>query len=185
MKLTLNLASRRYLNRRAINQTCLLLLLLLGGWLAYQVVDYLQTQARLEALQEANAQLQQDLVALQSELPSHLSPQQLEQQQQQYAEAKGYLQRDAFRWTTLFDRMEERLPAGVSVRSFQPNYEDESLVMTGVAKDLSDLQTLLDSLFSEPFEQVYLQNQGRVEISDGRGGKVSALNFALKIEGVF
>ncbi len=185
MKLTLNHASRRYLNRRALNQIYLVLSLLLCALLAYQVVNSLQGKSRAEQFQKNISELQQQLGQLQGEAPRHLTADRIEKQKVEFAQVETILDRDAFRWSALFDRMELLLPDGASIRSFNPNYKDKSLVLNGVVKGLSDLQQLLDNLLADSFQQVYLQNQGMVEVSDGSGGKAPALNFSLKIEGVF
>lgn len=185
MKLTLNLASRRYLNRNALNRACLVLLLLLCAALSYQIIGYLQGQKRMEQYRNNIAELEQQLQQLQGESPRHLTAARIEKQQREFEQAAAFLQHDAFRWTALFDRLETLLPAGVSIRSFKPNYKEKSLLLTGVAKRLSDLQTLLDTLLADSFQQVFLQSQGLIDVGDGAGGKVKALSFSLKIEGLF
>ncbi len=185
MKLTLNLASRRYLNRRAINQGYLLLCLLFSGLLIYLAIGFFQGRRQIENYRADISDLQTQLEKLQMDMPRHLTDERIEKQKQDFVQAEAYLKRDAFRWTQLFDRMESLLPAGVSLRSFKPDYKNRSLLLTGVARGLPELQALLDNLLADSFQQVYLQRQGRVEISDGPGDKITALNFSLKIEGVF
>ncbi len=82
----------------------------------------------------------------------------LGKQRQTYHQAEASLQRDAFRWTGLFDRMEKLLPDGVSLRSFNPDYAKNSLSILGVARTLTQLQTLLDNLQNAQFQQMYLEN---------------------------
>jgi len=182
MKLLINLASERHLNQRAVKLTLSALTVLLLLLLAVEGNTYLksrqlarQYQTHLDALQEQ----------LRGKQQQRLSAEELAEQQQAYHQAETLLQRDAFRWTVLFDRIEQLLPEGVSLRSFNPDYGKNSLLVTGVAKNLPDLQELLDHFQAEPFHQVYLQNQGEVDVDDGRGGKRSALSFSLSVEGVF
>lgn len=182
MKLSINLASRRYLNQQALKLTlsCIIVLLLLiltiqGNTYLQNRQQALQYQTHLDSLQEQ----------LRGKLPERLTPEELADQQQAYEQAETLLQRDAFRWTALFDRMEGLLPAGMSLRSFNPDYGKNSLLINGVAKNLKSLQTLLDNLQSTQFNRIYLENQGEVEVDDGRGGKRKALSFSISLKGVF
>ena len=182
MKLSINLASRRHLNQQVLKLTisCIIVLLLLI--LAIQGNTYLQNrqqalqyQVHLDSLQEQ----------LRGKLPKRLTPEELANQRQAYKQAEILLQRDAFRWTALFDRMEGLLPDGVSLGNFNPDYGKSSLLINGVAKNLESLQILLDNLQSAQFNQVYLKNQGEVDVDNGRGGKRKALSFSISLEGVF
>jgi type IV pilus assembly protein PilN len=185
MKLTLNLASRRYFNRRAINQAYLLLCLMFCGLLVYLAIGFFQGRRQIKQYQVNISDQQTQLEKLQKELPRHLTAARIEKQKQDFMLAEEFLERDAFRWTELFDRLERLLPTGVSLRSFNPDYENRSLQLNGVARGLPELQALLDNLLADSFQQVYLQRHGRVEISAGAGDRITALNFSLKIEGVY
>lgn len=182
MKLSINLASQRYLNQRALKMifSCAIVFLLIV--LALQGNSYLknrqlslQYQAHLEALQEQ----------LRGKLPKRMTVEELAMQQQKYHQAEALLRRDSFRWTELFDRMETLLPDGVSIRSFNPDYAKNSLSIQGVTRGLPQLQALLDNLQASKFQQVFLENQGEADVDDGRGGKRKALNFSIRLEGVF
>lgn len=182
MKISINLASQRYLNQPVLKLILSAVILLLFVVLALQGNTYLknrqlslQHQAHLETLQEQ----------LRGKLPERLTAEELGKQRQTYQQAEALLQRDAFRWTELFDRMEKLLPSGVSLRSFNPDYTKNSLSILGVAKTLTQLQALLDNLQTAQFQQVYLENQGEVEVDNGRGGKRKALSFSISLEGVF
>jgi type IV pilus assembly protein PilN len=183
MKLSLNLASRSYVNQRALKQLYLALCLLFLLLLALQVKSYLQSRGEIGAAQDSLRELQQQLRG--GAVTEQLTNEQIEKQLQQYQQARVLLQRDAFRWTALFDRLERVLPDGVSIRSLNPDYQQRDLVLIGVARGLPDLQKLLDNLHADSFQQVFLQNQDRIEVSAGAGDKKPALSFSIKLEGVF
>lgn len=182
MKLSLNLASRTYLNQRALRQIYLLLGLLFLVLLAFQIKIYLTSHQQRLGLEKNIADLQ---TQLHGEPAPQLTADQISLQQQEHRQAEMLLQRDAFRWTALFDRFERLLPSGVSIRSFNPNYQQGQLQINGVARQLSDLQTLLNNLHGEKFRQVFLESQDWVEVSDGTGGEKPALGFSIRLEGVF
>lgn len=183
MKISINLATQRYLpNQPTLKMILSGVILLLLVLLALQGNAYLKYRqlathhlAHLETLQEQ----------LRGKLPERLTAEQLAAQQQAYQRAETLLQRDAFRWTALFDRMENLLPDGVSLRSFDPDYGKNSLSILGIARTLTELQALHDNLQAAQVQQVYLENLGEVEVDNGRGGKRKALSFSIRLEGVF
>jgi type IV pilus assembly protein PilN len=182
MKLSLNLASRSYVNQRALKRLYLLLGLLLLALLAVQLKVVVRGRAELSEVQNNLSQLRQQLQEMNA-VP--LSTEQIKLQNQQHLQARMLLERDAFRWSALFDRLEKQLPEGASILSFNPDYTEQSLVLIGIARNLGDLQQLLDNLHRDTYRQVFLRSQSRVEVSDGAGGKKTALNFSIKLEGVF
>lgn len=182
MKLAINLASRRQLNQRLLNLTynfstlLLIFVLLVQGKALFDDYTLAKTyQLHLDAMQ-------QELLGKQ---PEKVDQKEIAEQLQSYNRAKNLLQRDAFRWTALFDRMEILLPEGVSLRSFRPDYGKNSLAINGVARSLNNLQIFLDKLQKDNFQQVYLKKQGEVSADDGRGGKITALSFSISLTGVF
>ena len=182
MKFAINLASRRHLNQRAISLILSCTIVFLVCLLAFQVKTYLQNRQLAITYQSHLDELQDQL---RGKMPERLSPKEISVQQESYEQAEILLQRDSFRWTTLFDRMEALLPEGIGLHSFNPDYGEKSLSLNGVAKDLKSLQALLDSLENGSFEQVYLHSQNGVAVDDGRGGKRDALSFSISLGGIF
>lgn len=182
MKLTLNLASRSYVNERALRLGCLVLTVVLLLLILLQVRGYLQSREENLVLQAEIATLEQQL---KGKIPKRFTTAQIAVQQQEFARAEEMLKKDAFRWTVLFERMEKLLPANVSIRSFNPDYREGGLRISGVAKTLTDLQQLLDNLHADSFEQVFLKNQNQVEINDYAENKRPVLAFIIELKGVF
>lgn len=182
MKLSLNLASRSYVNERALKWGYLLFALLLLLIFLFQLTTYLQSRQLMLGYQANIKSLEQQLSGA---VPEHFTAGQLAVQQQAISRAEALLQKDAFRWTALFDRLETLLPRDVSIRSFSPNYKDDSLILTGVAKKLTDLQQLLNNLHADSFQQVFLQSQGQVEVIGSDESKKTAHQFTIRLEGVF
>ncbi|NOY13619.1 MAG: PilN domain-containing protein, partial [Deltaproteobacteria bacterium] len=156
-----------------------LLLLLL---LLFQVRTYLQDRQQIISCQTNIERME---LRLNGTVPKRFTAEQIAAQQREFKYAAKLLKRDAFRWTVLFDRMEALLPRNVSIRSFSPSYKDGSLVLTGVAKKLSDLQKLLDNLYADSFRQVFLQSQRQIDVVAYDGQKKPAHEFSIRLEGVF
>lgn len=182
MKVTINLASRHYLNQRAtdvgtlmvIASLVIVILLLGNGFLQ----DYQLTQTYRSHLDELKTELH-------GQQPERIDPQEIAGRRAEYERARTLLQHDAFRWTALFDRMEAILPNGISLINFSPDYEKDSLKISGLAKDLQSLQRLIDNLYDDQFEPVYLNSQGQTRVDDGRGGERPALTFSISLGKVF
>jgi type IV pilus assembly protein PilN len=185
MKVTLNLASRRYVNRRALNHLGILLILLLLVLLTFQVRGYLYSQGQVQNYEKNLAEMEQEYQQLRGKTTQNLSSEQLDRQKVEIQQAEALLRRDAFRWTVLFDRLERLLPAGVSISSFTPDYKAKSLELSGRARNLAELQQLLNNLHNDSFAQVFLKNQTQTTVDNGHGGEVPALGFNVMLEGIF
>ena len=115
-----------------------------------------------------------------------LNPEEVRRQQEKIAFVNDILHRDSFRWTQMFDRLEESAVEGVSVRSLQPDYKDRSLQLRGVAAGVDELRSYLDSLIASPhFSEVLLLEQSRTEVGEATGVKRTALAFSIVLRGAF
>ena len=182
MHLTLNFATSPDSNQRRsklilVTVSLILLLVLLG-----QVRFLRQHQQQVENDTADLAALIRRQHELQPEPPD---PSRTAQQRQSYDRAKQLMANDAFQWTLLLDRLEGLLPNGVTLRTLQPNYEKNSLLLTGIALDLSHLQLLLGNLLNTQFTGVFLQNQADIDLSDGSKQPTSALSFTILLTGVY
>lgn len=179
MKLTLNLASRSYLNRRAlyagysvVGGVLLLLLVLLAvqGWQAWRQGQRLDV--RLAELESAFRR-QQDADDFTPEAQARLMA--------QITFGNEVVGKDSFRWTALLDSLEKVIPRGARVATIQPDHKDGSLRLSGVAENLPKLQVVLDNLIASPdFNDVYLLSQSRV----GKGAS-EATSFSIIVRGAF
>jgi len=181
-KLSINLASRRHIDQRFLKLFLVSAVILFVLLLGLQAKQYLydrqlgfKYQSHLDLLQKQ----------LQVKLPQRLSPTALAQQRRNGEQIKTLLQRDTFRWTALLDKMERLLPTGISLRNFKPEYGNNSLTLTGVARDLKDLRMFLDNLESEQFNHVFLKSQSETKITDSGGNERIALSFSISLNGVF
>jgi len=182
MQLTVNFASQKRYRERFYKRVLALVILGLGIILALQVRQYV-------AGYQLERQYQQHLSELEKQLQGDSLKQgngdQLAALQRDYNQARKLLKQDAFRWTLLFDRIEAILPPGISLRGFNPDYDKNVLVLTGVARDLGSLQRLLDNLHAESFKDAFLLQQSEVKLKDSRGIERTALSFSINLTGVF
>ena len=185
MKLSLNLASRSFINRRALYGFYAFLLSLLVLLLVLNLAFYLRSQSQARHLNERLVEFDRELSERQ-ETALDFSPAAYEEMLEEIAFANEILVKDSFRWTALLDRLEEVVPDKVIIRGIQPDYKSGSLNLTGEARRVEDLKRFLDNLIqSSHFSDVYLLQQAR-EAGKGRnGGGQGNIGFTLVVRGAF
>jgi len=173
MKLTLNLSSRTFINRRALYGIYALIGGALGLLLVFNLAFFWRSQAHLRQVREHLAELEK-AVGSASEKGGGMTAAAYEQMLKRIHFANEVLDQDSFRWTALLSRLEDVVPEKVAVSGIQPDYKERSLRLVGVARGVGDLQEFLDNLVDSPhFKEVYLLQQGRVESDASGAGGVS------------
>lgn len=172
MKLSLNLASRVYVNRRALMTSYLVVSVLLLLLLGLNLSNLLRTQTEAEKIGGRIAELKR-AGARASVVDAGYSPQAQVELNKLILFANTLLERDDFRWTELLDQLEESTPDGISIRSIQPEYISGAVKLSGVAESNIALRRFLDQLAASPhFNKVLLfqlSNVQGVKTGDGAG----------------
>lgn len=182
MKLTLNLASRSYINRRALYAFYVLLISVLVLLLALNLGFYLRSRSQAHQLKERLAEFDRELAGRQETI-AEFNPAAYEEILKEIAFANEILVKDSFHWTALLDRLEEVVPDKVIIRGIQPDYKSGSLNLTGGARRVEDLRRFLDNLIeSSTFSDVYLLQQAR---ETGRGNNDGDIGFTVVVRGAF
>ncbi len=186
MKLNLNLASRTYVNRRALLAFYGALSGLLALLLAVNVVFFFRDMAHGRRVKAHLAELDQELGAQLAEAGPEAPPEELKDLRSEIEFANGVLERDSFRWTALLDHLEEVSFEGVTIQTIQPEFKDKTLKLGGQAKGVGELRTFLDRAIASPhFREVYLLDQRTQEVTDTLGRKRQAVSFNILLKGVF
>lgn len=183
MKLTLNLASRPYLNRRALYTGYAVLTAVLALLLALNLGFYMRSRAHGRQLTERLAELEREHSVEDKEATATFTPEAYEKLLKRIEFANGILEQDSFRWTDLLSHLEEVVPDNVGVTSIQPDLKGKTLRMTGSALRVEDLRQLLDNLIASPhFGDAYLLQQSRLS---GKEGKSEGIGFTITVKGAF
>ena len=185
MKISLNLADRIYINRRAllagyavVGTVMLLLLVMNSVFLLNSHRDLADMQERLTLLQDRSAALQGGT--------GDFSQVAYQQMLSDIEFANSILKKDAFRWTELLNHLETLVPEGVALRSILPDHKNRALNITAVARSLDEMTLLLDQFAqSETLRNVYLLRQEKAKITDLGGREREGVQFSLLVREAF
>lgn len=186
MQIRLNLATRPYLNRRAVRFWLLLaalgLILIMGLNLVYGYQYYRQYRQVGQLLGELNLRMAE----VEGVAAEEFSPDAYEQALEKVAILNRILEADQFRWTDLLSRLEMLVPAGVRITSLRPNFEDRSLEIQAISREIEDMTAFLDALLhSERLPQAYLLRHQEQELRRDSAQTQRVISFSLRIKEAF
>lgn len=186
MRISLNLATRTYVDKRRINRLYLLFVFLLGGGFFYGLTQFAVEQRTISNLSARLEAVRSDRRSMEIDPELQIRPGELEALRTALPFANALLVADSFRWTELLDRLERVVPEGVAIRSLQPDHDRGTVSITGVALSVGDLREFLDNLAAVPgLDEAYLLNQSRVNETQAGDESVTLVQFSLRIQGVF
>jgi len=182
MKLSLNLASRVYVNRRTLMTSYIAVAVLLVLLLGLNLSSVLRARAEAEKIGGRIAELKRAGARVPAEDAGY-SPQTHDELKKRILFANALLERDHLRWTELLDQLEESTPDGISIQSFQPDYKSGAVKLSGVADSVADLRRFLDRLVASPhFSRVFLFQQANLQ--SAKTGDVNGLSFSIELKRV-
>jgi type IV pilus assembly protein PilN len=74
-------------------------------------------------------------------------------------------------WLMLFDKLESVVPDGVAITAIEPSPKDEGLKLDGMAKDFGGLRKFMENLEdSKFFTDIYLVSQSDTQVSADQKG---------------
>ncbi|QWV92254.1 PilN domain-containing protein [Geomonas oryzisoli] len=163
MKLTINLATRRYVNLRQLNTILAASFAILALVLVYLVRELATNQVEINKIKSQSAAA--------SRGPAGAAPIPVEQMRAldaNIAFANALIDRKAVNWLSLLDKLELVVPAGVALTQVEPSAKDPQVVsLGGVALTFENLRSFLENMERSPnFSEVYLLGQ-----SDRKVGK--------------
>jgi type IV pilus assembly protein PilN len=186
MKISLNLATRIYINRRALYAFYVLLAVLLVFWLGLSLSSWQAERAEIVRLEEQLHKVRSQLGSFGNEETLPFDSTDYQALLKDLAFAEDILARDAFRWTRLFLQLEQLMPEGASLRSLRPEHRERALSLTAVARENEQMNRFIDHLMaSEGLNQVFLLSQERIEVKDFAGQTRPAVRFSLLVQEAF
>lgn len=164
MKLTINLATRRYINMRLLNAFLAGSFLLLGVLLVLRVREIAYNQAELGTVRELSA------AAGNRPGAPKVSEAQLKALQAKIAFANAIIEKKSVNWLALLDHLEEVVPPGVALTQIVPG-RDQGFTITGVAGTFAGVRALIENMErSKNFSDVFLTNQNETKVGTTQHG---------------
>lgn len=165
MRLTINLATRTYINDRLVN----LVLAVVGAVLTLAVVG---TVWGIVGDTGTLRRLRGEIASLEGREHAGAKPvgrKELDAVLEQIRFANGLIERKSADWLQLLDRIETVVPDGISLTSVQPERAKQTLKLSGAARDFGRIRAMIDAMeASQDFTDVFLVSQSETRATDGR-----------------
>lgn len=165
MRLTINLATRQYVNMRLLNIGLALALALLAGMLVLRVREIAYNQVELGQVRH--------LAATAGERPGALkvSEAQLQEVQKRISFANALIAKKSVNWLALLDHLEEVVPSGVTLSEITPGSQGNSITLGGIATGFGGIRAFIENLEkSSYFSDVFLMSQAETKVGQNQRG---------------
>ena len=179
MKYTLNLATRAYVNRRTLYVSYALIGALLIVVFLYNTMRFFTLNNEINRNRANIESIEKNILARTGVEIADYSEENYQEMLKNIQDANEILQRDSFRWSGFLDQMETVVPRQVRILRINPNYIERSVSLSGQAKNLNSLKSLIDNIIdSKHYSQVLLERQS----SESQSKMIS---FSIRLEGAF
>ena len=184
MDIKLNLVSKPYMTRQSVRLwllfACALMVLLL---LSNGIYGY-QNYRQLDLLESRFQEMQGQAYGVPG-APAGYTPEKYAAVRSEIALENEIIAADQFRWTLLLNRFEELLPAEVSIRTIQPDFNGHAVRLDCIARDISAMTRFVDNLLtSKDLNQAYLKRHAEVASGPGDSNQTH-VGFSLVIREAF
>jgi type IV pilus assembly protein PilN len=158
MRLTINLATRRYINLRQLNGILLVFFLAAGALALYQAGECTKNAAELTRIRS----LIQGTGTREGGV--RIGDAQLKTQGARIRFANQAIEKKSVNWLNLLDRLEEVVPDGVTLTQIEPDSQ-KLLKLAGAARSFANLRVLMENMErSKNFSEVYLLSQKEAKV---------------------
>lgn len=179
MRFTINLATKRYINHRAINTSLLaiaFLLVLLLGINSYTVYDNVVETDKIRAQLDSLAGHYRSSTAAKG-----FSEQEYKALLENISLANGIITKKSREWLLIPDRLEDVVPDGVALTAVDFDEKEKGLKISGSARNFGRLRAFIENMEkSQHFREVLLVNH-----SDAKDKEQKYVNFSITCKGDF
>ena len=178
MRLTINLATRPYLNHRLINLILAVIIILLILFVVINVKDIATNYGEINRVTKELLALEQKSGSKGRKVPE------VEYQNlvRQIRFANGVIYRKTFSWLSLLDKLENAVPDGVSLNHIEPDSKGKVLKLTGTTSTFPRLRQLLENMESSTdFTDIYLLSQTDARVGDTQKGITFNITCQVKM----
>lgn len=178
MRLTINLATRIYINKRRLNFFIVAAFAVLILLLLVNVRNIATDLGDIQRLNHGIAILEGKTKKATSEAVPEKEYQAL---LARIKFANVLIEQKTFNWLMLLDKLESVVPDGIAIASIEPSPKDEGLKLEGIAKNFGALRKFMENLEeSKYFTEIYLIGQSDTQVSPGQKGIVFNITCKAK-----
>jgi type IV pilus assembly protein PilN len=179
MRLTINLATRIYINTRRLNFFIAGAAILLTLLLLFNIGNVATDFGEIRRLTKETAALEGKARSAKSDVIPEKEYQTL---LTRIRFANGIIEKKTFNWLALLDKLEVVVPDGIALASIEPNPKDGVLKLAGIAKSFGSLRKFMENLEdSKYFTEVYLVSQAETQVLAGQKG----INFTVTAKALY
>ena len=183
MKYSINLASRSYVNRKALYLGYLVCGAVLLVTLIFNISYYFSLRSQIRTSETRLQELEEKILASQgADDVAGYSAARYDKVLDDIQLANTIIERDSFRWTALLNQMEAVVPGSVKIKTITPDHEKKTIALSGSARELKDMKRFIDRLIkSKHYGDVLLLQQSVEET----GGIETGLKFSIELAEAF
>jgi len=171
MRLTINLATRRYINLPRLNAVLVACFVLVGGLLLFKVREIAYKQSELAQIRSLSAAADRRP----GEGPA-VGEAQLKELATQTSLANALIDKKSVNWLYILDSLEEVVPEGVAISQIDPGKRNEPLKLAGLARSFANVRALMENLEqNKKFSEVFLISQSEIKVAQTQHG----VSFAI------
>lgn len=175
MNLTINLATRRYINQRRLNIWLIASFLLLAALLVYQVRTIANNQVEIDKIRRESAAASSG-----SSSGVTVTAEQMKALEAKIAFGNSLIAKKTINWIGVLDKLEGVVPPGVTLSQVEPVLKDQALQFSGMARNFDSLRVLLENMEQSPnFTDTFLVSQSEVKV--GKTQRGLAFNISTKV----
>jgi type IV pilus assembly protein PilN len=168
MRLTINLATRIYINTRRLNIFIAVALTLLTLFLLFNAREIVTGYGEKRRLAHGIALLEGKVKNAKS---STVPEKEYQALLVRIKFANVIIEQKTFDWLMLFDKLENVVPDGITLASIEPSPKDGGLKLAGIAKNFGNLRKFMENLENSGyFTGIYLVSQSDTQVSESRKG---------------
>jgi type IV pilus assembly protein PilN len=178
MRLTINLATKTYLNRSQLNLAFSIVFVLLTLFLALNIRNIASNYGEESRVSKELKTLEQK-----SGIKGRTVPEpEYKNLVQQISFANGVIYRKTFSWIGLLEKFENVVPDGIALTHIEPDSKGKALKLAGTTASFARLRQLLENMeSSKDFSDIYLLTQADAKVGETQKGISFSITCQVKM----
>ena len=176
MRFDINLATRTYVDTRALRLALILALLLVAGFTLLNLRSFSSNLGERKRLAS-------DIAALDARFKASapdVSEKDFQVLMKRISFSNGIIRKKTANWLLLLDSVENVTPEGVSLSQIEPDQKNGGVKLGGMARSFKNIRQMVERMESDRrFSDVYLVSQSEVSVGENR--KATTFEISCKV----